>query len=317
MGCQYDSICSEAQPRLDRPVVVTGTPRSGKSLVASILAHAPEFLLMSEPLMIWDQALGIRADDRRSGGEATEALRSTIVQACCQALRRAGKRRYLDDLAYHALRIPFLCRVMPSVRIIHVVRDPRLAIPEMLYGWTHRDTISAALVRRRQHLRLRTLPRLALRFVHNYWTSRWSGRRATWGPRVPGLADFQTRHSPAEVAAYQWQQMIQIARSDLAKLPSEQYMELSFEQMLENPSDMAHRLAEFCQVDNPDRLADFAAELVDPAHKFDKKVHPTESEWAVIYPRIAELCGQLGYGGNAPQPAAPPKPALGPFIQRG
>ena len=93
---------------LDRPILVTGTPRSGKSVVAKRIGRAPEFHHLSEPLMIWDAQIGRRDDDRREASEATDAVREQIVSACRAAVAGSGRRRYVDDLAYHALRIPFV-----------------------------------------------------------------------------------------------------------------------------------------------------------------------------------------------------------------
>jgi len=143
------------------PILVTGTPRSGKSVIARLITREQDFQLVREPLMIWDMDLGARDDDRRGALEVTASLCDRITNAC-SALLEHQEQTYVDDLSYHALRIPFIHALMPDAKIIHVVREPEYAIPEMLYGWTYRDTIGKAITRRRKSIRLQGLPRMAL-----------------------------------------------------------------------------------------------------------------------------------------------------------
>ena len=280
---------------LDRPVLVTGTPRSGKTCVSWILQRASEFALANEPLMNWDPGLSGTTDDRLTADDVTPQIQARIVKACANVVRREGCRRYLEDLSYHALRVPFVHRVMPDARIIHVIRNPRHAIPEMLYGWTQNDSVARAVMRRRQHIRLRSLPRMLVQFTRNYVRSRIIGSRSSWGPRVPGLSDFVKGHGVAEVAAYQWRMMVTIARDDLAQLPPDQVLEVRYESLLEQPREQVLRIAAFCEVEDPQPSLDFADSFLDPNYEFDKITHPTEAQWATIEPQISELCGELGY----------------------
>lgn len=283
------------RPALDRPILVTGTPRCGKTCVSQLLARADEFTLLAEPLSIWD--IGKRGgDDLRSEAEATERVRRAIRRACQRAVQRAGKARYLDDLAYHAVRLPFVHRVLPEARIVHVVRDPATAIPEMAYWWGRpSETLAAALARKGRSLRLRTLPRLGLRFLRNSLHARRRGRPAAWGPRVPGLSEFAASHGPAEVAAFQWQKMMEIALADLERLPRDRWIEVRYERLLADPRGEAKRLAHFCEVADPRALVETAARHLDPEHPVFADAPPSDAEWARIRERIAPLRRRLGY----------------------
>ena len=270
---------------MQSPIIVTGAPRSGKSVVSRLLTREPGFQWVREPLMIWDMDLGTREDDCRSADEATPELSERIRNAC-RALLEQPENRYVDDLSYHSLRIPFLHAVLSNAKIIHVVRSPEQAIPEMLYGWTNRDSVGKAFARRRKSIRLQGLPRMALRFLRNYISSRVKGSRQTWGPRVPGLVEFVACHPPAEVSAFQWKSMINIAMDDLATIPRDQHLHVQFDALLEDPEGQALRMGEFCGVENPQKFAEEAKTFIDPDFQFEKKVYPTDAEWATIQPMI-------------------------------
>lgn len=280
--------------------MVTGTPRSGKSVTAEIVGLAPEFEYVGEPLMIWDIGFGRCADDRRVATEASEKIRRRIVESCVTLVARAGKCRYVDALSYHALRIPFVHSVMPEAKIIHMIRDPIEAIPEMLYGWTYRDFVGKAIMRRRKGLKVTTLPSHALRFTRNYVLSRVRGKRATWGPRVPGLSEFVIGHSAAEVAAFQWRRMVEIALDDLKALSADCYLNVRFDKLLSDTRREVRPIAEFCGVADPSALVECAEAMIDPAFKFEKKVFPSEAEWAAIAPLIAPLQDRLGFPRGVP-----------------
>ena len=270
------------------PIFVTGTPRSGKSVIANLINREEQFQLIPEPLMIWDMDLGSRDDDCRGAEEVTTLLRERITNAC-SALLDHQQNVYVDDLSYHALRIPFLHALMPEAKLIHVVRDPELAIPEMLYGWTYRDTVGKAFSRRRKSIRLQGLPRMALRFARNYISSRLQGSRKTWGPRVPGLHHFISSHSPAEVAAFQWKCMVEIAMDDLAAIPSENWLQVNFDSLLLDPHAEALRIGDFCEVADPKMFAKDATNFIDPNFIFEKQVYPTDEEWSAINPMIESV----------------------------
>ena len=72
------------QVTLDRPILITGTPRSGKTVVRRIMAAADEFVCVEEPLMIWSAGMGVRSDDRRTAEDASPEV--------CERIRRAKQR---------------------------------------------------------------------------------------------------------------------------------------------------------------------------------------------------------------------------------
>ncbi len=294
---------------LDRPVFVTGTPRSGKSLICKLLAQADEFHFAVEPLSLWEAGFASGADDCRQAEEASSEAARRAVRRAAEMTREAGKRRYLDDLSYHALRLPFLARLVPDAKIILAISDGQHAIPEMIYGWTNQELLLAQRIAyRRKNLRWSALPRLAFRFVRNQLASRLGGRKHTWGPRVPGQQEFAATHPPAVVAAHQWMKMIEIALRDRERLGDSQILEVRYERLLVAPEEEARRIAEFCGVEDSEAIVENAARLVDPGFRHDWRSDPSDAEWGRIRELIAPLQQRLGYwteeeARSAPNPA--------------
>jgi len=283
--------------KLDRPILVTGTPRSGKTCVWEVLRRADEVHGIREPIAIWSTPPRGRADDCRTADDATENVKTRIVRACAAAVDAAGKGRYLDDLAYHALRLPFVQAVLPEARVIHMIRDPLDAVPEIFFGWTLRSTLRQTVRQRRKHIRLRALPRLVWRFARSYVRSRLRGCRATWGPVVPGLADYVREHTAAEIAAFQWVQMVEIARRDARRLPDLAVLEVRYDRLVADPAVEMLRIARFAELDDPDRLVRFAGEFLeqDYVHWEENRRDPSEEEWEAIRRIVTRLREELGF----------------------
>ena len=112
---------------------------------------------------------------------------------------------------------------------------------------------------------------------------------------MPGLAEFVETHSAAEVAAYQWQQMVEIACDELADIPQERWLEVRYEKLLVAPKKEAQRIAEFCEVEDIGRFIEIAESMIDPEFEFAEAVQPTADEWKAIKKLISPLQSRLGY----------------------
>jgi hypothetical protein len=284
---------------LDRPVIITGAPRCGKTLVQAIVREAPEFFACVEPVMIWNIGLRHHSDDVRKSEEATDRVRARIIRKCAELLSRSGKSRYLDDLSHHCLRLPFVFAVMPNVRVVLVTRNGGDAIPEITWGWTFRQSnvqaLRMAVKTRGGAIHLPTLPRLAFRAVRNQLLSRVRGRRASWGATVPGLTESARTCSAAEIAAMQWKGLYETALRDLDALPELPRLQISYEGLLKRTDEEVRRLADFCEVAAPQRLIEFARHFVDPSFVSEQRVNLSDDEWRSIRGRIASTQRRLGY----------------------
>jgi hypothetical protein len=281
---------------LDRPVIVSGTPRSGKSCVWRLLRESREFVAVEEPLLTWDAGI-VAPDDRRTADMVTDKIAQRIRRDCLTCVSSAGKKRYMDNLSHHSLRIGFVHRIIPEAKIIHVIREATDIMPELLFGWTNRDTIRGALGRRRRNLNLRALPSHVARFLRNYFSSRVSSRRVTWGPRVPGQAEFASSHEVAEIAAYQWSSMVCIALDDLALLPQHSVLEVRYDELVTRPREISARIAKFAEAADVDSVVSYAQANLrsDYVHHEPCRRELTDAQWEAVAPITRPVQERLGY----------------------
>lgn len=284
---------------LKEPILVIGTPRSGKTLTATILSHAKGLNYASEPISVWAIGSSAGSDDRRYIEEATPATIKRIRSLCAKAVRRAGSERYVDDLAYHCLRLDFIRAVMPDARVVHVIQDGYVAIPQMVNGWTFTEPLYKTIVRRWRGLSpytmVRTLPRLAKRFLVNHYASKVEGRRRAWGPQPPGLAAFAAEHpDPAEIAAFQWKTLVEFTLDSLDRQPADRVITIRFEDLIQDPLAITAKLAAFCRIADVESVQLAAQRILDPTVA-KKGVKLTPEQWSRVAKVVGPLRQRLGY----------------------
>jgi hypothetical protein len=256
--------------KIKSPILITGAPHSGKSLLAKILSQNSQFFCFGGPLSLWNIGMQSSADDVRTESDATPEVTHEIRAGIQKILSREEKERYVDDFSYHSLRIPFINKVLPEAKVIMMVRDPADVIPEMMYFWRYRDPFREAWKRHRSTISLSTLPSLARRFIKNYIAVRLHGRRESWGPTVPtetGSAKFNL----AEKVAVQWESLVRIGLDDLQEHMENRSMIVKFEDMVSCPAPVVHRIAKFCEIDEREVIVDYASRLLDSTYRFEKR----------------------------------------------
>ncbi|HET6639834.1 MAG TPA: sulfotransferase [Gemmatimonadota bacterium] len=115
-----------------RTIFVFGAPRSGTSLVQSVLAaHSGLFSIPGETGIFSSQNIFGRRHFGLSWAENQALFRESrdVVDFFDRGVRllesRSAGRRFVEKTPQHVLRLPFLIRRFPKARFVHVVRDGR------------------------------------------------------------------------------------------------------------------------------------------------------------------------------------------------
>ena len=256
--------------------------------------------------MIWNIGKEQDGSDSRTADEATPKVRDAITRACVKSVADAGKSRYVDDLSYHAISLPFLFAVAPDARVIRCSRDAEDIIPELVYSWKRTPSLLRVVNHRRRNFVWSSLPGLAWRFGKRYFTERVRKAPSTWGPNVPGLAAYAAEHGPILAAAYQWTRMMEIFLADLEAVPPERVLSVRYEDLLSDLDRECERIGAFSEVRDLEAMKASARRFVDPRH-----VGPwyqlDQQEWDGIRRIVDPMNVREGY---SPLPEEVPTQAL-------
>ena len=268
----------------DRPVFIVAAPRSGSSWLFETLSQSPDLLSLGreghreiESIEALNPVSSRRWHNALTADDATPAVASALQQNYMAALVNAQGQpvqpltpfRFLEKTPKNALRIAFLKAVFPDARFIWLHRDPRENI--------------ASIIEARQSGRFITYPTLP----------GWPG---PWSLLLP--PDWQAlRHQPeADVAAWQWATSNEHIATELAALPPQDWTQVSYRELCEDPRATLKRLSDFIGVQAPPDDSTGALSrhtLTPPARdkwrKHEAAIEACRARWELVAARINGL----------------------------
>ncbi len=219
--------------RLERPVFIVSSPRSGSSLLFESLARAKGlFTIGGESHEVFERNRELHPasrgwhSNRLDAGDVTPALATRLDETFAARARDRDGRvpvgrapiRLLEKTPKNALRIPFLAEAFPDAGFLYLHRDPKPTISSMLDAW-----------RSERFVTYRGLP--------GWGDAPWSMLL------VPGWEDYIGL--PLEdVAARQWAATVSMLLDDLEALPADRWCAVSHEEMLADPNGVVGGLAD-------------------------------------------------------------------------
>ena len=208
-------------PRLHRPVLVIGAPRSGTTFLAGCIGRMPEISYHFEPRLTKAAARCVY------DGSWSERRAATVFRFCYATLLLAaldGGRRFSEKNPENSFVVPFLATALPGAQFVHIVRDGRdVAVSHAEQPW-----LSAA--------------------------SAGAGQRGRggqlWGPYPRWWVEPDRRAEFVSVpdivrSAWCWRRFTEAALDGLASLPAERSIEVRYESVVRDPAGTARLLGDF------------------------------------------------------------------------
>ena len=229
------SAAEEASPipfknRLERPIFIVSSPRSGSTLLFETLAQAPglytvggESHRLIESIAAFSPAARGWHSNRLTAEDASPEAIEKLARSFYEQLRdrdghappRSG--RMLEKTPKNALRVPFFNAAWPDATFVYLYRDARQTMASMIEAWRSGS--------------FRTYARLP----------GWQGD--PWSLLlVPGWQGLNGRPLP-EIVAHQWKITTEVLLNDLAKIPAERVRAVVYDDFLTSPQTTIEALA--------------------------------------------------------------------------
>ena len=216
--------------RIERPIFIVCTPRSGSTLLFETLAQAPglhtiggESHWLIEDIRAFSPAARGWGSNRLTAADAAPAPVEQLARAFYGQLHdrdgrpAEGKVRMLEKTPKNALRVPFFDAAWPDSTFVYLYRDVRETLSSMIEAW-----LSGGF---------RTYPHLP----------GWTGH--PWSLLlVPGWQRLIGRPLPQVVAA-QWAITTEALLDDLANIPRERLRGLVYGELIASPQATVEALA--------------------------------------------------------------------------
>ena len=282
-----------ATPRIERPLFIVSSPRSGSTLMFETLARSPDlYTVGGESHQIIESIPAFRPaahdwhSNRLDANDATPDLARALRAGFLAQLRdRDGRKpvgpvRMLEKTPKNSLRVPFLQEVFPDAVFVYLYRDPRETVSSMLDAWR------------------------SGRFRMYDDLPGWTG--TPWSLLlVPGWQDL-IGAPLGEVVTTQWATATSWLLDDLEALDPDRWCVTSYDRLVGDPQAEMERLAAFAGVRwdvalDPD--LPLARHTLDSPHpdKWMRNADELEPHWA----KVAEVA-ERAHGVFASPPRTKP-----------
>ncbi|HVR40344.1 MAG TPA: TIGR03032 family protein [Thermoanaerobaculia bacterium] len=225
--------------RIERPIFLVCSPRSGSSMFFETLAQSPTvWTVGGESHQVIESIPALHPAQRRfhsnrlDASDATPEIITQLERNFVRELRNRDRRtpragatglRLLEKTPKNSLRVPFLAEAFPDALFVYLYRDMRDTISSMLDAW-----------RSGKFITYRELPG-------------WDG--PPWSLLLtPGWRELSGK-SLAEIVASQWSTATRYLLDDLEQLSPDRWCVAGYDALVSEPQKEIERIASFLDIE--------------------------------------------------------------------
>lgn len=253
------------------PVIIVGAARSGTKLLRALVASSLEYHEVPHDVnYVWRYGSEQIIHDELSIDSATPKMKKFVRHQLNVMASKSGLSSvpFVEKTVSNTLRLPLVNAVFPNAIYVHLVRDGYSVTESSLRCWQEPTEY------RRILSKIRTFPwsscaRYAAWYAWGNLGRKFSATKqpAVWGPRYQGIQDAIARLTLPEVCAWQWRHCVEHALANKSIIANDRWLDLSYEELIANPSIIAKKISNFLNIKQPSRMIEFAEQRVNRAAK--------------------------------------------------
>jgi hypothetical protein len=273
--------------RVDRPLFILGTGRSGTTVLGKILSLHREVGWLNEPKLLWHVACPYEdlngnytsepARYRLAEEDAREATRVAITNLYAQYLRSTRNSRVLDKYPELIFRVPFIKRIFPDARFLLLVRNGydtcrSIARWSAAHGDAdHGGTVDWWGTKDRKWL---------------YLVDQLVKNDPELGLHAAAIAEFGDQKARAAV---EWDLSMREGLKLQSLYPND-IMTVRYETLTSAPTNCVQRILEFGELADDQPVLDYASSVLRPTHEKGSIALPS-----IISQSFEKTMQRLGY----------------------
>jgi LPS sulfotransferase NodH len=281
-----------------QPLIILGAPRSGTNMLRDVLTSLPGVATWpcDEINYIWRHGNVRYPSDEFRPDMARPEVRGYIRRQFDWVTGKYEAQTVVEKTCANSLRVGFVEQVVPEAKYIFIRRDGLDAVGSAIKRWKAELDIPY-LARKARFVPLTDLPYYGTRYFLNriYKMIFSHARLSFWGPKLDGMDDLLVRYSLEEVCALQWQKCVENAAEDFANISSERWIEVGYEDFVQDPSAKLQMLVDFLGVEvSPEALSEAVAHVSSQSIGKGRKVLDSRTTEQLM-PLIQHTMASYGY----------------------
>jgi hypothetical protein len=301
----------------DAFVFIVGSPRSGTTILGELLDKHHRISQWYEPYFVWDHFFRGAPDDERTEADATPEVSKWIYRNFARYKMSKKCSVLVDKSPRNSLKIPFILKIFPQAKFIHLLRDGRDVTLSINKEWLRRQNIIQNPLSRGRfnyveayHVIRKFLDRQpflkdklsALWFeTHGHLIDkkkhlnqlRWDGKIG-WGPRFKDWERIYEHSSLLQFNAYQWLHCVQRIEADWKLIPKNHRLIVRYEDLIQKPRQKITQILDFLGLDTHKTFFESLPEL--KADNYNKwKTEFSKEDLNAISPIVIPQLKRLPY----------------------
>lgn len=301
-------------------VFIVGSPRSGTTLLGDILNKHAKISQWYEPYFVWDRYFRRFPHDERAAEDATLKVCKQVYTDFLRYKHKTGSHIIADKSPRNSLKIPFIKKIFPQARFIHILRDGRDVTLSIYKEWCRRKSIvndphktnkfnyKNALIVVNKWLQRQPFVLDKIRALwfetHGHFLNkqrhlnrlRWHGD-VGWGPRFKGWERSYYEKSTLQFNALQWVKCVEAINKSWPEIPAKQKIKIRYEDLIAGEKRIVTDILSFLNLHAQDSFWESIPKL-----KFDNfnkwKFEFTKDQIHQIRPVLTPMLIELGYENN-------------------
>ena len=219
-----------------QPVIILGAGRSGTKFLRDLLLESAETCgIPYDVNYIWRTGNEDYPDDEIPSEHLTED-KIKVIRATFLKFSGSGEsdtcRFLIEKTVGNTLRVPYIKKVFPEAKFIHLVRDGRAVTESAMRLW-EAPPESGYLFKKLRYFPLKNY-RYAVSYLFNIFKGVILSDRGqkTWGPIYKDLDQDLKTKDLFEICARQWYACVSKATHDLDCLSSESVLTVRYEDLM-------------------------------------------------------------------------------------
>ena len=258
-------------------IFLIGAARSGTKLLRTILSQSESIGAIPYDMnYIWQYGYYDLGHD-----EMNDIVPKTNEIAFIRnfIFKQAKKRNVpiiIEKTVSNTLRIDYVKKVFPEAKIIHLYRDGRdvtLSAKERWEGSIFDQELQSKkdIVNKVIDLPFIAVFPYIVEYIKNnarHFLSKDTDRTEVWGPVYKGMLEDKSRYDLLTLCSLQWKKSVSRALDSLEEYKKNiDYIEIKYEDLVANPIEQIDKLGTFLNIDDIDRLKDYADKHIKQTSK--------------------------------------------------
>jgi hypothetical protein len=301
----------------DAFVFIVGSPRSGTTILGELLDKHHHISQWYEPYFVWDRFFRTAPDDERTEADAIPPVAKWIYRNFSNYKMKKKCVVLIDKSPRNSLKIPFILKIFPQAKFIHLLRDGRDVTLSINKEWLRRQNIiqnprsrgrfnyGEAYQVIRKFLSRQPFFKDKLRALwfetHGHLINkkkhlnrlRWKGEIG-WGPRFKHWERFFEQSSLLQFNAYQWLHCVKHIETHWKLIQKNYRLIVHYEDLIQTPRQKITEILEFLGLDARNSFFESLPEL--KADNYNKwKTEFSKEELKKIRPILTSQLKKFGY----------------------